>query len=230
MKKIIVLSSIACASLLLTACSKESAFKSAINENIHDNYACIHIGTSEFFSLQDFSYDSYKRYEKESADFVIRKKENNEWSKNDTSYDRKKEAQLDTLVKAGLLEKTEKTEPAVNRFSNRSIDNESFVVEVYDLTKEGEKAQKKDNSFYGGVSLCYAQPEVNKILNYREASPGGVQIAEVKYSYHYIDVAGWAKDKDVQAAYPDIKDTLDKTDNIDIASLEKTSKGWQTGL
>jgi hypothetical protein len=231
MKRRIVIGSMLCVSLALGACSKEGSFKSAINQSIQDNYACIHIGEPEsLFGLSGFSYESYEKYEKENVAFVIRKRENGELVKNDPFYNKEKEIQLDALVKVGLLDKQQRDEPAIEQYSKKTIENEGFVVELYNLTKQGEKAQKKDNSFYGGTALCYAYPEVERIINYKEASPGGQDIAEVKYSYKYVDIANWAKNKDVQTAFPEIQKTLDEKENIDIAGLEKTNKGWQVGL
>ena len=231
MKRKIVISSMLCVSLILSACGKEGDFKSAINQSIQNNYACIHIGEPEsLFGLSGFSYESYEKYEKGNASFVIRKKEDGEWVKNDPFYNKEKETQLDTLVKAGLLEKQQKNEPAVEKYSKTIIENEGFVVELYNLTKEGEEAKKEDHSFSGGVALCYAHPEVERIVNYKEANVGGEAIAEVKYSYKYVDVAKWAKNKDVQASFTEIQKTLEEKESIDIAGLEKTNKGWQVGL
>lgn len=228
MKKTLIISTMMGASLLLSACEKESAFKSVINESLKENYDCIHISQTNFFmGIPDFPSDTYEQYQKESVDFVMRRKEDGKWAENDNRYDKEKEERLDALVKAGLLSKTEKTESAVDNYSKKPIANVSFVVEAYHLTKEGEEASSKEKSYYG-LPLCYAHKEVDKIENYREASPGGMQIAEVKYSFRYVDIANWAKDKDVQAQFPEIKETLDNKDNIGIMGLEKTNNGWQS--
>ncbi len=229
-KKTLMISATVSAGLLLAACGKESDFKSAINESLKEDYSCIHINQPSFFrGVRDLPEQAYEKYQKDSVDFVIRRKEDGVWAKNDNSYDEKKEGQLNALVKAGVLSKTEKTEPAVDEYSKKPIDNVSFVVETYTLTKEGEKASNNKKSYYG-FPLCYAHKEVDKIENYREASPGGMQIAEVKYSFRYVDIAKWAKDKEVQEQFPEIKEALDNKDNTDVAGLEKTGKGWQSGL
>lgn len=230
MKRKIVIGAVLGLSLVLSACGKESAFKSAINQSIKDDYSCIHINQTSFFmGIRNFPDEAYGNYQKESVDFVVRRKEDGKWAENDNTYDKGKEERLNTLVTAGLLSKTEKTESAVDNYSKKPIANVSFVVEAYSLTKEGEEASNKTHSYYG-LPLCYARKEVDKILNSQEASPGGMQIAEVKYSYRYVDVAKWAKDKEVQKQFPEIKETLDNKDNTDVVGLEKTRKGWQSGL
>lgn len=228
MKKALMISATASLGLLLSACGKESAFKSAINESFKENYECIYINQPSFFrGVRDLPEQVYEKYEKDSVDFVVKRKEDGIWAKNDNSYDEKKEEQLNALVKAGVLSKTEKTEQAVDEYSKKPIANVSFVVEAYHLTQEGEKASDKKKSDYG-FPLCYAHKEVDKVENYREASPGGMQIAEVKYSFRYIDIAKWAKDKEVQTQFPQIKETLENKDNIGIMGLEKTNNGWES--
>ncbi len=213
--------------LALTACGKEGGFKSAINQELEGKYQCLgSVGSdvSVFSSLRVADMDSLRQNMA-----VIAQTKTNGQLEPLSAKEIKEAAALNSLVKVGLLKKTQETQQATN-WNSQPVDGKFYVMDLYNLTDAGKKTVKGKNFLGNPRNFCYAHPQVDKILNYIEQDSGGRKVAAVKYSYKYVDVASWAKDDAVKAAFPEIEETLNATDNTDEMVLTKGDKGWDTGL
>ena len=111
-------------------------------------------------------------------------------------------AQMDALVKAQILEVSR--EPAIK-------------ISRYTLTPTGTRA---------GKHLCYGHREVTSIASSTPPAPAnGFTETQVTYHYKIQDLPIWAKDADVQAAFPTLAHEAsgDATDRI---TLALTGVGW----
>lgn len=213
--------------LVLTACSKEGGFKSAINQELETKYQClgsVDSDVSGFSSLRVSDMDSLRQ----NMAVIAQTKKDGQLEP--LSAKQKKEAAaLDSLVKVGLLKKTQETQQATN-WNDQPVDGKFYVMDLYNLTDAGQKTVKGKNFLGSPRNFCYTHPQVDKILNYIEQDSDGRKVAAVKYSYKYVDVASWAKDDAVKAAFPEIEETLNSTDNTGETVLTKGDKGWDTQL
>jgi hypothetical protein len=232
MKKVTMISAIISASLLLTACSKESAFKSAINDNLKSSYVCLDLSANRpIFGVMNMSFEDYRAYSKESEALIVKMKEDGKWVNDYSGYDKGLEKRLGTLVAAGLLTKEEKTQPAIRGgYSNAILPNKTMIIDLYSLTDAGKDTLRGDSFSGEKKSFCFAHPAVEKIISYQESTIFGHNVAQVKYSYKYVDVAKWAQNKDIQAAFPGIQKTLNDDNNTDTVDLMKTKNGWRPTL
>ncbi len=228
MKKIVLVGAVLTIAMSVVGCSKKSQFESAINTKLKDDYSCLRF-SGAFENLDfDFPASARKKYDDNNMEVVIKRQKDGQLDPHDSGYDDQKEAQLNALVKVGLLKKNEETQPAIDINSQQPIAGKSFLVELYNLTSDGEKVVQGDNEY--NRQICYAHRQVDDILNYVEETAMGHQMAEIKYSYKYVGIAPWAKDKDVLAAFPEIDQTLNEKDKTSMIDLVKTNNGWQTGL
>lgn len=213
--------------LVLTACGKESGFKSAINKDLEDKYQCLKVASfdiSELSALRVSDIDALRQ----NMAVIVQTKNNGQLEP--LSAEATKDAQaLDALIKVGLLKKTQETQQAV-KWNGQLVDGKFYVMNLYNLTDAGQKTVKGKNFLGQPRSFCYAHLKVDKILNYIEQDSTDHKVVKVKYSYKYTDVASWAKEDAVQAAFPEIEETLNAPDNIDVTVLIKGDKGWDTNL
>ena len=234
MKKNLLITLIGAATLL-SACGKESEFKSAINKSIETDYYYLNLSSSGFVpGMDDEELEQYKR---ENLLVLVKKKKNGKiyqssyYATEDTDNSNKANA----LVKAGLLTKTTKTEQAIGSLDKKPIKGTMFIINFYNLTDSGKQTVKENFSGFSGpgdqkYKFYYTHPQVDSILNFTEQELGGQHIVQVKYSYKYVDVANWVNKPEIKTAFPEIDKSLNKPDKTTTTGLIKTNNGWQTNL
>jgi hypothetical protein len=117
--------------------------------------------------------------------------------------DREQTKQMDSLVKASLLEKT--VEPAIH-------------VSRYTVSKEGERFAPR---------FCYGHRDVTAIDSFTPlAVNNGFKECTVNYHYALKEVPIWAKTPEVQAAFPDMAQATTSQSTAKIL-LAQTPTGWQ---
>jgi hypothetical protein len=121
----------------------------------------------------------------------------------------------DALVAAGLLSKAETKK---NTFR-------------YDLTTTAKPSVKGADD---AARLCYGFKKVDEILNFTEPSDStGAHVSAVTYTWKLVDVSDWARNAEVQKAYPQLVDALkDDPSGTKRKSQEAmilTHQGWRTG-
>lgn len=133
---------------------------------------------------------------------------------------------LEPFVKAGLLEKTEKTVEREKRgFPKFGKDEPPEVVEVtvleYQPTSKGKEAMSTQKSFMTGKAkaFCYGSWKVQKVINYTEAAEKmGKKISEVKFTRKIAEPAPWATELDRKL------EGLEEEEHKTVLVL--TKKGW----
>ncbi|WP_369309946.1 hypothetical protein [Providencia rettgeri] len=132
--------------------------------------------------------------------------------------------QLDTLVDAGLLAKSEKQVSVKDMWNGEQTGD---GVE-YTLTNEGQKFyDEKQAQFSGRGSFCTGKLVVNQVTNFTEpAERGGQKISIANYTQKIEDVAAWAKNEKVIAAYPQIKSAQTQAERAQQSPLVLTNNGW----
>lgn len=232
MKKSLLITLIG-ATTLLSACGKESEFKSAINKNIETDYNCLNLISSTYVPLMNNK--ELKQYKKENS-FVLIDVEKNGKIDQSSSYNTDNYNKTNALVKAGLLTKTTRTEQAISSWDKKPIKGTMFIINLYNLTDAGKQTIKE--KYFSGLfrsgdkqhTFCYAHPQVDRILNFKEQELGEQKIVQVKYSYKYVDVADWVNKAEIKAAFPEIDKSLNNPDKTNTTRLIKTNNGWQTNL
>ena len=236
MKKILV--SLTAVSICLVACGKEGDFKKAINEKISQTPVCLNVDKSPIYGSL-LNEDEFRKFKERTKDsFVIDQSYNQNGEDKSYSPEQNKDkfAQLDSLTEAGLL--TKSTESLVNYYNKKPYDG-FHKYTIYTLTDAGKATAAKvetsamEKALSGDTGqriFCYAHPMVEQIENYTEADDSGYHMAEVKYSYKYVDVADWINKAGVKEAFPEIAKTLDDTDKTSKTTLVKTNNGWSTDL
>jgi hypothetical protein len=117
--------------------------------------------------------------------------------------DRGETRQLDTLVKAGLLEKTEEFSVHTSR---------------YTVSATGARYAPR---------FCYGHREATTIDNFTPpAVADGFKETTVIYHYTMMDVPVWAKSADMQAAFPEMAQSTSGNASAK-ATLAQTPVGWQ---
>ncbi|EJD6500253.1 hypothetical protein VCB84_003131 [Providencia rettgeri] len=141
-----------------------------------------------------------------------------------TKFSARNIEQLDTLVDAGLLAKAEKQVTMKDMWSG---EHTGEGVE-YTLTSEGEKFyDEKQSQFSGRGSFCTGKLVVNEVTNFTEpAERGGQKISIANYTQKLEDVAPWAKNEKVMAAYPQIQSAQTHAERAQQSPLILTNNGW----
>ncbi len=227
MNRSVQISLILSAAFLLTSCGKEAAFKSVINKKLEGNYRCLKSVNSSLGG-SSAPHVSNKDALRQNMAFIVRTKQDGQLEPLSSS-EKKDAGALDALVKVGLLKKTQKTQQALNWYDH-PVEGKFYEMDLYNLTDAGKETVKGKNFLGSPRRFCYAHPQVDKILNYIVEDSGGHTMAKVKYSYKYADVASWAKEDAVKAAFPEIEETLNEPDETDETILTKGAKGWDTNL
>jgi hypothetical protein len=142
---------------------------------------------------------------------------------------------LEALVSAHLAKKTltniSLTETKFNSttFKNDNLSLSAPVAE-YDATPEFSKSAVAVSSAFGSLAkLCYASLQVDRVENYSEpGSTMGETISSVYYRAKVLDVAPWANDPIMRAAFPSIQQDLEQaTSGQRGAMVVLMSDGWQ---
>ena len=145
-------------------------------------------------------------------------------------FDAVARAQYDALASVGLLTAARKSAPALDRIYPRHMT--SVPVNEYRQTALGvsNTSGATPGQFGSPGSLCYAMLGVDAVQNWTE--PGdllGQRLTEVSYQPKLVDVAAWARNPKVEAAFPQIAEslaTIGKTPRkID---LHLTNLGWES--
>ena len=232
MKKNLLITLIGAATLL-SACGKESEFKSAINKSIETDYYYLNLSSSGFVPGMDD--EELAQYKRENLLVLVDVEKNGKIDQS-SSYDTDNSNKANALVKAGLLAKTTKTEQAIGSWDKKPIKGTVFLINLYNLTDAGKQTVKEKH--YSGLfgsgdrqyTFCYAHPQVDSILNFTEQELGGQKVVQVKYSYKFVDVADWVNKTEIKAAFPEIDKSLNNPDKTTTTGLIKTNNGWQTNL
>ena len=117
--------------------------------------------------------------------------------------DREKTKQMDSLVKALLLEKSEEM---------------SIHVSRYTVTAAGTRYAPR---------FCYGHREVTSIDSFTPpATANGFNETTVVYHYEMKEVPVWAKTPEVEAAFPDMAEAIGGQATAK-ATLAQTPVGWQ---
>jgi hypothetical protein len=104
-------------------------------------------------------------------------------------------------------------------------------VRRYVLTDKGRKYfQMKPGTFGQSSAFCYGQEQVDSIVKWDEpAAQDGTSITEVTYTYKFQQLADWAKQPEVEQAFPAIKSTLDQAGTNQVVEVHLTNQGWEAG-
>jgi hypothetical protein len=80
------------------------------------------------------------------------------------------------------------------------------------------------------IDLCWGKKRVDKVVKWLGPKvSGNYQEALVIHTYKVIDVANWAKKPEIQAAFPEIKKTLDEAGKNEVGHpVVLTSLGWES--
>jgi hypothetical protein len=117
--------------------------------------------------------------------------------------DREKTKQMDSLVKALLLEKSEEM---------------SIHVSRYTVTTAGTRYAPR---------FCYGHREVTSIDSFTPpATANGFNETTIVYHYEMKEVPVWAKTPEVEAAFPEMAEALSGQTTAK-ATLAQTPVGWQ---
>jgi hypothetical protein len=135
-----------------------------------------------------------------------------------TADDAKTEG-FDALTDAGLLTRTT-AEKKVFIVASKQVNN-------YDLSAQGRSGWTADTTQPGYGNFCYGYRSVDAIDSSNAGVNGsGVKTATVNYHYSYIDVPDWAKNQEVQTAFPSIGAALARSQPAQ-ASLAMNGTMWQ---
>lgn len=209
--------------IFLSACSKDNQFKAPVQNYLSAHDECIYLNSlgEGMFSKGTEEYN-YKGQGK----FIITEITDNKNSNNlnqDNDFNK-----LNVLTKLGILSRVEIPKQVRNNWTQK---NTSATLNVYSITPEAQKLIKITNQgSYDAKYLCYAKSELDQILNFTEQSMAGQNIAQVKYSYKYVDVAPWATNPEFQKSFPEASKKLNNKDKTGLIILMKTNNGWQTSL
>lgn len=100
----------------------------------------------------------------------------------------------------------------------------------YELTDQGKQYYRQIPATFGQNGIfCYGQETVDSIIKWTEpATTEGVSLSEVTYTYEIANLAPWAKQSNVQQAFPDLRQTLNEASKANqTADLQLTNKGWE---
>jgi hypothetical protein len=137
----------------------------------------------------------------------------------DDSYVRKVKA----LEAVGFI-KGEETEEVVTPTFKRKAMRYTLTDAAKPYIQETIEDEKKF------IDLCWGKKRVDKIVKWLgPTASGNYQAAQVIHTYKVIDVADWAKKPEIQAAFPEIKKTLNDAGKKEVGHpVVLTSLGWES--
>lgn len=103
-------------------------------------------------------------------------------------------------------------------------------VRRYELTDQGKQYYRQIPATFGQNGIfCYGQETVDSIIKWTEpAAMEGASLSEVTYTYKIANLAPWAKQSNVQQAFPDLHQTLNEASKANQSTeLQLTNKGWE---
>lgn len=129
--------------------------------------------------------------------------------------ERRPGAPFEALEKVGLLT-SKPAEVRAGMFGATTPGKE------YTLTDAGKKALEKE----GRTAFCVGHRAVDEVVQFTEPNNGmGQTVSRAKYTYSVTDVPAWAKDPDVQAAFPDLAQRLKPKQDAHV-DLVLMNDGW----
>jgi hypothetical protein len=131
--------------------------------------------------------------------------------------DDSKNAPFAALVDQGLLQRTT-SEKKIIIISKQEVN--------YDLTDKGRSAWTADTNQPGYGNFCYGHRSVSSIDSSTPNSGQPGATTTVAYHYSFSGVPDWAKNAEVQNAFPNVRTDL-AGDGVANASLLDTNNGWQ---
>ncbi len=138
--------------------------------------------------------------------------------------------QMTALERAGLVRGSDTT-AVIHGMMGALGASAPRPVRRYDLTDEGRKYfQVKPGMLGQSSAFCYGQEQVDSIVKWDEpTAQDGTSITEVTYTYKFRQLGGWAKQPDVEQAFPAIKSTLDQAGTNQVVEVHLTNNGWEAG-
>jgi hypothetical protein len=140
--------------------------------------------------------------------------------------------EMAALERVGLVRSHETETEYTPPLSTRPV---KVKVLRYELTDEGKKfyRAKQPLALVGTKGtqgdLCYGQQTLDKIVKWDGPTAiGESKAASVFYTYKIENLAGWAKNPDVQRVFPGIVSTIDGAGKTQMnQALTLTNQGWQ---
>lgn len=138
--------------------------------------------------------------------------------------------QLAALEKAGLVHSTNTTAVIHGMMDALRGSRPPQPVRRYELTDQGKQYYRQIPATFGQNGIfCYGQETVDSIIKWTEpATMEGATLSEATYTYKIANLASWAKQSNVQQAFPDLLQTLNGASTANqTAELQLTNKGWE---
>jgi len=136
---------------------------------------------------------------------------------------------LNALENAGLVQATNTTAVVQSLANSLSLSPHKLEpIKRYTVTTEGQKYLQSTLSGPGrSDAFCYGHEQVASIVNWTEPqTQGNYSEMTVTYTGKIPDLAAWAKQPEVEQAFPSIDTTLGVTGKNQTLSLRLTNKGW----
>lgn len=140
--------------------------------------------------------------------------------------------QMAALEAAGLV-RGEDTEVEIKDWMDKPTGH-MVKIKRYTLTDAAKPFIRETTSSWSlngnkKIELCWGKQALDKIIKWEGPMKlGDYQEAEIIYTYKLNNLADWAKNPELQVAFPEIKETLDGVGNKKIKHAVKlTSIGWE---
>lgn len=144
-------------------------------------------------------------------------------------------AQMEALESIGFVSSSSvEIEQKVYFFSDKT---EKVMVKRYVLTEVGKKyyhekepeGQNVSSTKLSQGDLCYGKQSLDEVIKWEEALHfGDFKAINVKYLYGIDQLADWAKNPKIQAAFPFVKQEIDNAGTQkQTIGLKLTSDGWE---
>lgn len=144
-------------------------------------------------------------------------------------------AKMSALESIGFVSSSSvETEQKLSFFGERT---QKVVVKRYALTEMGKKyfhekeSEKQSNATDKDSQgdICYGKQSLDEVVKWETALQlGDFKAINVKYLYNIDELAGWAKNSSIQAAFPFVKEEIDNAGNKKQSiDLKLTSDGWE---
>jgi hypothetical protein len=141
-------------------------------------------------------------------------------------------AEMAALEKVGLVRSHETETEYMPPLSSRPVKTKVLRYELTDSGKtfyrEKDRLGLSENKQVQG-DLCYGQQALDKIVNWQgPTAAGNSKEATIFYTYRIENLAGWAKNPDIQKVFPGIISTIDGADKTVMNhALTLTDHGWE---
>lgn len=142
---------------------------------------------------------------------------------------------MDALVAAGLATSARVEVPSMSSLGQGT--GLSVAVTRHVLTDEGRKYFVEHTSASGKAkdgrttgALCYGMLAIDKVVKWEGPMKlGDYQEALVKYHYKIVGLTDWARNPEIQSAFPAVKQWVDGAGSKLLSrTVHLTSEGWET--